>query len=84
MYQICLFEFTTSFFFLLWKKNAYFRAVGCFIFSSFPLGSFSLCFRKHLSLMAYFTIPSIGLPNLLYQFRAATPPKQRNAGVVTL
>jgi hypothetical protein len=46
--------------------------------SYFPLGSFSLCFRKHISLiMAYCTIPRIGLHNFLYQFRAATPPKQR-------
>jgi hypothetical protein len=42
--------------------------------SSFPLGSFRLCFRKHLSIMAYCTI---GHSNFLHQFRAATPPEQR-------
>jgi hypothetical protein len=46
--------------------------------SSFHLGSFSLCFRKHLSLMAYCTIPVLDLTNFLHQFRATTPPKQRN------
>jgi hypothetical protein len=30
--------------------------------SSFPLGSFTLCFRKHLSLMAYCTIPVLDIP----------------------
>jgi hypothetical protein len=30
--------------------------------SSFPLGSFSLCFWKHLSLMAYCTIPVLDFP----------------------
>jgi hypothetical protein len=30
--------------------------------SSFPLGSFSLCFRKHISLMAYCTIPILDFP----------------------
>jgi len=32
------------------------------VFLSFPLGSFSLCFRKHLSLMAYCTIPVLDFP----------------------
>jgi hypothetical protein len=33
--------------------------------------------RKQLSLMAYFTIPLIRPSNILHQFRAATPHKQR-------
>jgi hypothetical protein len=32
-----------------------------FFFFTF-LGSFSLCFRKHLRLMAYFTIPVLDIP----------------------
>jgi hypothetical protein len=51
-------------------KSSYFTPS----FSSFPLGSFTLCFRKHLILMAYCTIPRIGQSNFLHQFRAATPP----------
>jgi hypothetical protein len=41
------------------------------------LESFILCFPKHLSLMAYSSIPRIGPSNFLQQFSAATPPKQR-------
>jgi hypothetical protein len=48
-----------------------------FFSSSFPLGFFSLCFRKHLNVLAYYTIPRIGPSNFLQQFRAAKTPKQR-------
>jgi hypothetical protein len=40
--------------------------------SFFPLGSFSLCFRKHLSLTAYCTIPVLDHPT--FSTSSALPP----------
>jgi hypothetical protein len=61
-----------------YKVTQLYQIYNTYVLTSFPLGSFSLCFQKYLSFMAYCTIPVLDIPTF-YTSSALPRPLSRES-----